>query len=323
MGCLNLAMRSGFAGDLYKGSLKFVFRRPVLGVILGATLPIAGFLISPQLPKQFFPATDRAQIQIELDMSASSNLDAVQRCVENSRTIINEDEAVDSQYWFLGKSAPTFYYNVVPRRRSTPNYAQAFVDLKTNQSIDEVVNRLQASLDEKVLNARIVVRKLEQGPPFDAPIEIRILGDNLQLLEESGSKIRELIAAHPKVTHTRADLGDKAVRLDFVVDQQSSAEMGLSERDLSQQLYLNLEGADAGNFARGGKQVPVRVAISFAGRAVLGHTACYANYYETETGPAISIWKHGISSKSIWRSRFERSLRPIEQRRATTAGSSG
>ena len=268
-GLVEYGLRFGFAGKLYKSSLKFVFRRPILGVILGATLPIAGFLISPQLPKQFFPATDRAQIQIELDMSASSNLDAVRRCVENSRTIINEDEAVDSQYWFLGKSAPTFYYNVVPRRRSTPNYAQAFVDLKTNQSIDEVVNRLQASLDEKVLDARMVVRKLEQGPPFDAPIEIRILGDNLQLLEESGSKIRELIAAHPKVTHTRADLADKAVRLDFVVDQQSSAEMGLSERDLSQQLYLNLEGADAGNFARGGKQVPVRVAISFAGRAVL------------------------------------------------------
>ena len=268
-GFLEFGLHSGFIGDLYKKSLEFVFRLPLLGVILGAALPIAGFLVSPQLPKQFFPATDRAQIQIEVDMSVSSNLDAVRSVVEDSQAIINQDEAVDSQYWFLGKSAPTFYYNVVPRRRSTPNYAQAFVDLKSNQSIDAVVNRLQASLDAKVLDARVLVRKLEQGPPFDAPIEIRILGDNLQLLEETGNQIRELIAAHPKVTHTRADLGDKAVRLDFDVDDQLIADMGLSERDLSQQLYLNLEGAAAGSFPRGGEQVPVRVAIDFSGRSVL------------------------------------------------------
>ena len=268
-GFLEFGLHSGFVGGLYKKSLEFVFRRPLLGIILGAALPIAGFLISPQLQKQFFPATDRAQIQIELDMSASSNLDAVRRCVKDSQAIVNQDQAVDSQYWFLGKSAPTFYYNVVPRRRSTPNYAQAFVDLTTNQSIDTVVNRLQTSLDAKILDARVVVRKLEQGPPFDAPIEIRVLGDNLQLLEEAGKKIRGMIATHPKVTHTRADLGDRAVRLDFDVDRQASAELGLTERDLSQQLYLNLEGADAGEFPRGGEQVAVRVAISFSGRSVL------------------------------------------------------
>ena len=268
-GFLEFGLHSGTVGGLYKNSLEFVFRRPLLGIILGAVLPIAGFLISPQLQKQFFPATDRAQIQIELDMPASSNLDAVRRCVEDSQAIVDKDQAVDSQYWFLGKSAPTFYYNVVPRRRSTPNYAQAFVDLTTNQSIDTVVNRLQASLDAKILDARVIVRKLEQGPPFDAPIEIRVLGDNLQLLEEAGKKIRSLIAAHPRVTHTRADLGDRAVRLDFEADEQAIAEMGLTDRDLSQQLYLNLEGADAGEFSRGGEQVPVRVAISFTGRSVL------------------------------------------------------
>ena len=268
-GFLEFGLRSGTVGYFYKKSLEFIFHWPVLGVILGATLPIAGFLVSSELPKQFFPATDRAQIQIELDLSTSSNLDAVRRSVENSQAIVNEDEAVISQHWFLGRSAPTFYYNVVPRRRSTPNYAQAFVDLKANQSVDAVVNRLQASLDAEVLDARVVVRKLEQGPPFDAPIEIRILGDNLQLLEETGSKIRELIATHPRVTHTRADLGDKAVRLDLDVDHHLSAEMGLSERDLSQQLYLNLAGADAGNFSHGGEQVPVRVAIRFSESSVL------------------------------------------------------
>ena len=268
-GFLEYGLSSGLLGDAYKRSLEFVFRRPLLGVVLGAALPIAGFVVSSQLPKQFFPATDRAQIQIELDLSASSNLDAVKRCVESSTAIIGDDEAVNLQHWFLGRSAPTFYYNVVPSRRSTPNYAQAFVDLKANQSVDAVVNRLQESLDAEICDARVVVRKLEQGPPFDAPIEIRLLGDNIQLLEETGSEIRELIADHPMVTHTRADLGDKAVRLDLQVNRQLSGDLGLSERELSEQLYLNLQGAEAGNFSRGGEQIPVRVAVDFSDQPVL------------------------------------------------------
>ena len=140
-------------------------------------------------------------------MPTAANLKSVRRSVDKVREIVKADAAIRNQHWFLGRSAPTFYYNVVPRRQSTPNYAQAFVDLESNQNIDGLVNRLQEKIDSQVLNARVIVRKLEQGPPFDAPVELRILGEDLRLLEELGNQVRGLLASHPQVTHTRADLG--------------------------------------------------------------------------------------------------------------------
>ena len=127
-----------------------------MGLLLGVALPAFGFWVSGRLQKQFFPATDRAQVQIELDLPTAANLKSVRRSVDKVSEIVKADAAIENQHWFLGRSAPTFYYNVVPRRRKTPNYAQAFIDLESNQDIDGLVNRLQDKIDSKVLDARVI-----------------------------------------------------------------------------------------------------------------------------------------------------------------------
>ena len=129
-------IRLGSLANAYRSSLEFTFRIPMLGVVLGAALPIAGFFVAGQLPKQFFPATDRSQIQVELDMSSTSDLDSMQRCVMSAKQIIESEGATLGQYWFLGRSAPTFYYNVVPRRRSTPTMLKPLsISMEANQSM--------------------------------------------------------------------------------------------------------------------------------------------------------------------------------------------
>ena len=266
---VNYGLRSGWLGRHYRKSLEFTFRAPVLGLLLGVALPAFGFWVSGLLQKQFFPATDRAQVQIELDLPTAANLESLRRSVDKVREIVKEDVTIENQHWFLGRSAPTFYYNVVPRRRATPNYAQAFVDFESNQDIDGLVNRLQEKIDSQVLDARVIVRKLEQGPPFDAPVELRILGEDLRLLEELGNQVRGLLASHPQVTHTRADLGDKDPRLKLEIDSNLATQNGVSDNELSRFLFSSLEGAEAGDFVHQGLSVPARVLVDWSGRSVI------------------------------------------------------
>lgn len=53
-------------------------------------------------------------------------------------------------------------------------------------SAADITRRLQAEIDAAFPNGRAVVRQLEQGPPFDVPIEVRILGHDLTQLQEIG-----------------------------------------------------------------------------------------------------------------------------------------
>jgi multidrug efflux pump subunit AcrB len=255
--------RAGWMRNAFHKTLTWVFKVPTVGVILGAALPCVGFVVAGQLPKQFFPATDRNQIQIELELPASANLNAVEKTVKKVSAIAGQSALVEAQHWFLGRSAPTFYYNVVPRRPSSPNYAQAFVDVAANTSVDTFVDQLQSEIDAEIFDARVLVRKLQQGPPFEAPIEVRIVGHDLKLLEQLGADVRVILATVPQVTHARDDLADKPQRISLEIDSELANRNGLSKNEISRFLYSSLQGSDAGEFNFRGDLIPVRVVTDF------------------------------------------------------------
>ncbi len=250
--------------NLYHWSLGVAFRFPLLGVLVSAALPALGFWTAAQLPEQFFPASDRQQIQIEVELSADSVLEKTRQTVSAMQSRVVGDEGVANAYWFIGRSAPTFYYNVVPRRRGTPFYAQAIVDLNPGEDSLHVVNRLQQRLDQDFSHARVIVRQLQQGPPFDAPVELHLQGPDLDVLRDVGSQLRLSLTQLPEVTHTRSDLEETIAKLSVEVDPQQASEAGLNRAAIAGQMYQNLEGVSAGTAFDGGLEIPVRVKIADA-----------------------------------------------------------
>lgn len=258
---------------LHEQSLHSVLRIPIAGVLLGIALPAAGFMAASELPEQFFPPSDRAQIQIEVEQPARDSLAATTETVREIRKIVSADEMVQRQHWFIGSSAPTFFYNVVPRRRSTPFYAQAFVDLKSNENIGDVVRRLQDSIDKETPQSRTIVRQLEQGPPFDAPIEVRVFGPELETLRDLGGQLRSILAETSHVLHTRSDIEETIPRLSLAVDEVAAKDAGLNRSQLSGLLYTTLEGAAAGTLLQGEEELPVRIRLGFESQLKLNQLA--------------------------------------------------
>ena len=253
----------------YEHSLRIIFRVPLLGIVLGAALPVIGFIVARQLPEQFFPASDRLQIQIEVEQSARESLDATSTTVEKLRNFLDDEPAVAAQNWFIGRSAPTFYYNVVPRRRGTPFYAQAFLDLQPGTKISSLVRQLQNDLDSQFPRSRVLVRQLEQGPPFDAPVEVRVTGPDLSELQKAGQQLRSVLSDIPDVLHTRSDLDDTVPQIDFEIDETVAADAGFSPSDIAALLYTSLEGAAAGRVTEGEEEIPLRVRLGLDERRPL------------------------------------------------------
>lgn len=246
---------------IYEATLRGVFRVPIVGVVLGCILPVLGFLASRELPEQFFPPSDRLQIQIEVEQPARDSLVSTQQTAEAIRNIVKDEAEVLSQNWFVGRSAPTFFYNVVPRRRGTPFYAQAFLDLQNGTDIQPIVRQLQDQLSGRFPQSRILVRQLEQGPPFDAPVEVRVIGEDAAVLQDLGNQLRVILSETPQVLHTRADLSETIPQLEFDIDEDAAANAGLTAAEISAQLYTSLVGADAGSIADGGEDIPIRIRL--------------------------------------------------------------
>lgn len=246
----------------YRATLSTVFRIPALGILTGIALPIAGYTVANQLPEQFFPPSDRNQIQIEVELPASESIESTLQTVRRMNEFVGDHESVETVYWFGGRSAPTFYYNVVPRRRGTPFYAQAIVSLRKGSSAPDAVRAMQRRLDERHPECRVVVRQLEQGPPFDAPIELRIVGPDLSTLQELGNQLRLLLSQTDYVIHTRSDTGETIPKLALHVSGEASALTGISQTDVTQFLYTTIEGAPAGEILDGDERLPFKIRMA-------------------------------------------------------------
>jgi len=258
---------------MYRRTLQIVFRRPVLGIALGVTLPVAGFLQFPKLPEQFFPPSDRDQLQIEVSLSSQTSLAETERTIAEMNQYIEQHDSVESVTWFLGESAPSFYYNVVQRRGNTPYYAQGMITLTSSQNSRQLTHRMQDQLDNAFPQSRTVVRQLEQGPPFDAPVEVRLFGPDMDVLRRFGEQVRSVLSATPHVVHTRSDAGEGVPKVALRLSEEEARLAGLDHAVIARQLNQSLEGAVGGSVLEQTEELPVRVRVANARRRDLAAIA--------------------------------------------------
>lgn len=255
--------------QVYRWSLDKILGKPLLGIALTLVFPLTGFSIAPHLEQQFFPPTERQQFYLEMELPTQSSMEATQTITREARAImINRSEIVDVQ-WFMGKSAPSFYYNIVRDRENSANYAQGIVEVKQGVRSTALIQSLQTELDRAFPQAQTLVRQLEQGPPFSAPIELRIYGADLAQLQELGDRARAILAQVPNVIQTKADLSETQPKLALNINEVEARRVGLDKTAIAQQLEASIEGAVGGSVLEFTEELPVRVRLDNANRSNL------------------------------------------------------
>ena len=278
---------------LYSRCLEIILVRPMLGLLLALILPITGFLMASSLSEQFFPPAERDQFQVELELPSSAPLSETKSVSLKAREILLSHPFVVNVQWFLGKNAPSFYYNVSQIRQNSPNYSQGLVQISSVTKLSQKIQILQEELDKAFPPVRVLVRQLEQGPYIAAPIELRIYGPNLDTLEQLGNLARAELAQVAQVTHTRTSLGEALPKLGLRLDEEKSRLTRLNNTQIAQQLNANLEGTIGGSILEGTEDIPVRVRLSNSDRANLDQITTLdlvaPNQLSSENSPSLPL----------------------------------
>ncbi|MEO8270204.1 MAG: efflux RND transporter permease subunit, partial [Aureliella sp.] len=259
---LEHGLRSNWLESAYARMVTWLVSHPWFGVSVGCILPLAGFVAATQLNEQFFPPADRDQFYVELELSPGTSLARTEQVASEVDRVLRAEKRIEHTSWFLGESAPAFYYNIISRRKNSPNYAQAIVTLDDNARPLELIRSLQRRLDEQFPESRLLVRQLEQGPPFDAPVELRLFGNDLEQLKTLGEDLRVLATQIPDVLHARTALSDIRPVATVSVDARQADWAGLSESEVGEQLFARLEGLPAGSIIEQVEEIPVRVRMA-------------------------------------------------------------
>lgn len=257
----------------YRRSVSLVLKKPALGVGASLILPICGFLVAQTMTVSFFPPVDRNQFQIQLSLPASTSLIETRQEVERVQAYLSAVPEIKDSHWFLGETSPAVYYNMLPSSDSKANYASAFV---TTHDVDDprnILPDLQKKLMFEFPNARIMAVPFEQGPPFSAPIQIRIIGPDLSVLKELGEEVRLVLSRTRDVTYTSATLSGGAPQVSVFTNENKIRMLNLNNQDIPRQLNSELRGELAGTVMEGTTEIPVRIRLHNGSRSEVSNLA--------------------------------------------------
>lgn len=267
--------RNGYSNQAWKQkygeALSWLLAHPKKGVALSLILPILGFGLSITLVQQFFPPVDRDQFQIQLRLPSQSSIAATSAQIIRARAVLESYPEIIGDTWVAGKNPPAVFYNTYLNQNGVSSFAGGYVTTVSAKATHKILPRLQRDLMAALPEAVVLAIPYEQGPPFDAPVEINLYGQDLDVLSARGEEIRALLAQSRNVTYTQAVISRAEPKLNFVPFKDEAALAGLKSAQIADQLNGALEGFVGGSVLEGVEELPVRVRLGGADRSRLDH----------------------------------------------------
>lgn len=246
----------------YRRTLQVAINRPIIGIGAALIMPFIGFALAPTLTNQFFPAVDRNQFQVQIALPSQASIWETRDSVVRANEVLRSYPNVTDTFWTIGEGAPRVYYNVVSLNERVPSFASGWVNTTSAVDTEKVLKTLQDDLSRALPEAEVLAIPFEQGPPTNAPIELRIIGPDLNVLGREAQTLRAMVSALPKVTFVRATLSTAEPKLAFAPRENAAAAGGLSTGELAQNINALLSGQAAGTVLEGNRQIPVRVQLA-------------------------------------------------------------
>jgi len=262
--------RDGIEGKFlsipFRHSLNWSMQRPIRAMIIAMGIPLLGFVLAGQLTEQFFPVSERNQFRVQIYMPGQSAIDETRRAVEYIDLELQKSGEIQSAHWFIGTRPAKFYYSMMASNDGVVSVAEAVITVEYYEQIPIIVPRLQAELTEKLPEAMILVRELGSGPPISAPIEVRVVGPDLAILESVGDDLRSIISRVPGITYTRTTLKAGRPMISVEAREDDVSVTGLTLSQVEQQLQALTTGTVVSYVIEQTQQVPVRLIASRANR---------------------------------------------------------
>lgn len=245
----------------FKFSVRWAATHPWRVLLAVFALPLLGFFASSTLPSQFFPPSDRDMLNVEVYLPVSASVTSTRELTARISQELADVEGIESLHWFVGGNAPSFYYNLTQRRDGAQFYAQAMLTADHFSTANALVPVLQKRLDDKFPEAQILIRRLEQGPPFNAPVEIRLFGPSIDQLQILGDEMRQRLLGLENVVHIRSSLSETIPKVWLGFDEHQARLAGLSLTAAATQLRMAVDGVGGGSVLEDTQSLAVRVVM--------------------------------------------------------------
>ena len=226
---------------LYQSFLGLAMRAKWVTIPLTLALFVASLLALPLVPRQFFPASDRPELLVDLSLPQNSSIYATESTARRFDAVLKDDADVARWSTYVGRGAIRFY---LPLNVQLPNdfFAQSVIVAKDVAARERLRVKLEKVLADDFPSVVSRVSPLELGPPVGWPIQYRVSGPDVAQVREIALKLAQAVAANPKTVHVNFDWIEPERQVGIRIDQDEARLLGLSSQTLASVLNTVISG---------------------------------------------------------------------------------
>ena len=238
--------------------VEFFVEKPFVSLIFVAGLILSIVLVLPHLETGFLPEMDEGSIILDYETPPGSSLEETDRILSEVDKIIIATPEVQAYSRRTGTELGFFI--------TEPNTGDYLIQLKkerdksTEDVIDDIRKRIEASQPALQIDmGQVIEDMLGDLMTSVQPIEIKIFGDNSEILEHLSEEIAELVEEVVGTEDVNDGIVEAGPQINIVPNYKNLAQYGITPADFQFQLETALEGIEVGDVLEREQMTPIRM----------------------------------------------------------------
>lgn len=277
-------------------------RRRKTVIVLTIGMFIASILLFRFVPQQFFPASGRLELMVDLKLAEGASLSNTAEQVERLEAMLKARPDIENYVAYVGTGSPRFY---LPLDQQLPaaSFAQFVVLAKTIEDREALRSWLIENLNEQFPQLRSRVTRLENGPPVGYPVQFRVTGEHIEVVRALARKVAAKVHENPHVANVHLDWEEPSKVVHLIIDQDRARALGVSTANLAQFLQSTLSGSGVSQYREDNELIEILLRGTLQERRELANLPSLA--VPTDNGRSVALsqiatLEYGFEEGVIW-----------------------
>ncbi len=222
-------------GRRYRGLLKVALRWRKMTLMVAVLAFVGGLALFPVVGAEFVPPADNSEVQVDLELPVGTPLDRTAEKIAQVDAVLRTFPEVIGTYGTVNSGT-----------NSGENAASIIVRMTGPLEREETPTTLTPALREAL--AAIPGVKFRVGAAgglgggVATPIEIKIFGEDLDVLTRLSRQLADDLAARPGFADVRTSLDDPQPTIGIRIDRDAASDLGVSLAQVGQALSPMIAG---------------------------------------------------------------------------------
>ena len=285
-----------------RGVISWCVRRRKTVILLTLLSFIGAIGLFRIVPQQFFPASGRLELMVDLKLAEGASLKATEAAVHRLEGMLKDRPGIDNYVAYVGNGSPRFYLPLDQQLPAT-SFAQIVVLAESIEAREALRSWLIERLREDFPTLRGRVSRLENGPPVGYPVQFRVTGEHIDVVRKLARQVAAKVRDNPYVANVHLDWQEPSKVVWLNVDQNRARALGVTTLELSQFLKRTFTGTAVGQFREDNELIEISLRGTDEERAQLSMLPSLA--IPTESGRSVPLsqvatLEYGFEEGVIW-----------------------